>query len=491
MATSKLAALGIGKRLAALELLRRLVLEDGRIDVLALEVLGYEMLPFHKSLIDFQSGAGVQALQLAPRGFGKSTILTITRTIFEIIRNPNVRILIASNTQLQAEVFLREVKFHFEQNELLRQVFGDFVSKEKWDTREIFVAPRTSVAKESTITCVGVSGAVASRHYDLIIGDDLVDEENSYTEIQREKVRTWFYKTLLPCVADDRSRVYLIGTRYHPLDLYGHLIKNEFSRTNQVVPAIAPDGSTPWPERFSAQWLERKRREMGSAIFNSQYQNDTSLMKGNIFLDKWFRYYDTQPNWSGMRHFVGGDPAATKRDALLSGDHASSDWWTIIVGAVPSIGAQDAADIYVRDVWRGRCSKDAYLQKLREFNELYKPVVTTIETNAAQEYLAQDAEKFMPVHRVNRTTDKVARAYWLQAFFENGQILFADKSLIADYETWQAMKDELLLFPQGQHDDLFDGLQTMVEGAMEYRNFGTGGSVSSQSVERVSVSDWA
>ncbi len=25
--------------------------------------------------------------------------------------------------------------------------------------------------------------------------------------------------------------------------------------------------------------------------------------------------------------------------------------------------------------------------------------------------------------------------------------------------------DELVLFPQGEHDDLFDGLQTMVEGA--------------------------
>lgn len=29
--------------------------------------------------------------------------------------------------------------------------------------------------------------------------------------------------------------------------------------------------------------------------------------------------------------------------------------------------------------------------------------------------------------------------------------------------------DELLLFPEGEHDDLFDGLQSMVEGAMEER----------------------
>jgi hypothetical protein len=142
-------------------------------------------------MIAFQEAASDTCLQLAPRGFGKSTILTITRAVYEILRNPNVRILIAANTQLQAEVFLREIKAHFERNERLREYFGNFVSEDKWDTREIVVAPRTSTAKESTITCVGVGGPVASRDYDLIIADDLVDEENARTETQRERVRTW------------------------------------------------------------------------------------------------------------------------------------------------------------------------------------------------------------------------------------------------------------------------------------------------------------
>ena len=31
---------------------------------------------------------------------------------------------------------------------------------------------------------------------------------------------------------------------------------------------------------------------------------------------------------------------------------------------------------------------------------------------------------------------------------------------------WQALYDELILFPNAEHDDLFDALETMVEGAM-------------------------
>ncbi|KPJ60610.1 MAG: hypothetical protein AMJ46_06370 [Latescibacteria bacterium DG_63] len=74
----------------------------------------------------------------------------------------------------------------------------------------------------------------------------------------------------------------------------------------------------------------------------------------------------------------------------------------------------------------------------------------------------------MPVKRVSRTTDKVARAYWLQPFFENGQILMPAKHLAGNYNLWQALMDEFVLFPQGEHDDLFDGLKSTVEGATSY-----------------------
>ena len=146
------------------------------------------------------------------------------------------------NTQLQAEVFLREIKFICRTTLSCSTRFGKFSSESKWTDREIVVGPRTTAAKEATVTCVGVGGPVASRHYDLIIADDIVDEENARTEVQREKTKTWYYKTLVPCL-EPHGRLFLLGTRYHYLDLYGHLIRNELAEKHQIIRAIEADGS--------------------------------------------------------------------------------------------------------------------------------------------------------------------------------------------------------------------------------------------------------
>lgn len=203
---------------------------------------------------------------------------------------------------------------------------------------------------------------------------------------------------------------------------------------------------------------------------------------GLVFLDEWFSYYGgltrVQPEWSSMNHFIAGDPAATKREAVVSGDELKTDWWTIVVGATPKgVSAVDAVNVYVREAWRGRVTKDAYVRKFRELYEKYKPIAAGIESTAAQEYLAQDLERYMPVRRAERTTDKIARAYWLQPFFEQRRIWFLDPIARNGDETWRALEQELIQFPpvKGGHDDLFDALQTMVELAMEFRSVGSTG----------------
>lgn len=79
----------------------------------------------HKSIISNISSSK-STLDLAPRGFGKSTVGDVDYCITKILRDPNIRIMIGSKTQTQAEAFLKEVRTHFEQNAELLRIFGDW-----------------------------------------------------------------------------------------------------------------------------------------------------------------------------------------------------------------------------------------------------------------------------------------------------------------------------------------------------------------------------
>ena len=150
-------------------------------------LLGNDVAAVHERMA--KSARQNRSLILAPRGFGKSTLLSVARCIFEIVRNPDVRILLASNTQAQAEAFVREVRGHFERNRIFRRLYGDFVGS-KWTDRELIVGRRKRIVKEPTIYATGVGGALVSRHFDIVICDDIVDEESSRTKTRREKLKT-------------------------------------------------------------------------------------------------------------------------------------------------------------------------------------------------------------------------------------------------------------------------------------------------------------
>jgi len=262
------------------EWIRRQVLENNRIDILAKEVLGYDVKPFHLKMLQWQF-LHPDNLILAFRGSGKTTSCTITRSIFLLCKNRNLRILLGSKSKGNAEGFLRGIKAHFEHNKKLVDIFGPFFDPrdvEKWDNTEISILGRTTAATESTITCTGEDSTITSKHFDVLITDDLITEENSRTSRMRDKVKTWYYKTYLPLLeppdpnVPHRGEHHREGTRYHFDDLYGHLEANELKGKTLVIRALDDNENSPWPEKFTPKYFKDIRKKSGLIIFNSQYQ---------------------------------------------------------------------------------------------------------------------------------------------------------------------------------------------------------------------------
>jgi len=418
------------------------------------QLLGYTFAPFHREWWQYQTEHRASLL-LAPRGHGKSTILTVSYALWKLALDPELRILIVSNTLDQAKAFLREIKQHLEGNAGLIERFGPLVGS-PWTEHEITLAGRRRRAKETTITALGVLGPVIARHYDLIILDDVVDEENARTSAQREKTLVWYYKTLLPTL-EPEGEIHLLGTRYHHQDLYGHLLEREFKDLHRIYRAIAatPEGPRAlWEEKFSLALLQQKREQAGPVIFNSQYQNDVAAMKGAIFKPEWFRRWSELP--PGLRLYQGVDLAISQRDRADYFAHAT-------------IGVDRRENIYLIACFRGRLSFEEQFQTIKRLFEQHDrpeaPVLRVgIEANAYQEALPQRfrSETAIPVQSVVTRTDKITRGLKLQARFENGKVFFPMMSNRLKVCSTTDLIEELLLFPEAPHDDLFDAFEIAV-----------------------------
>ena len=422
------------------------------------DVLGYLLEWFHQEWLELQLTSR-QNLVLAPRGHGKSTICTVSYPLWRLLRNPDLRVLIVSNTRAQACAFFREIRSHLESNPWVRNRFGDLAGK-PWSDDQLNLSLRHSVSKEANLTAMGVLGPVISRHYDLIILDDIVDEQNAASQGQRERLATWFYRALLPCLEPD-GEIHIIGTRYHHLDLYGQLIRREFKDRHKIYRALretAEGEAALWPSKFPLELLREKRKDAGLAIFNSQYQNDVELMKGAIFRPEWINYFDSPPG--GLEKIIGIDLAISAKD--------SADYFALVVAGRDKKSGKIMCLMLSAARSRSPTRLRPALNYYRKHDAVNSPVIrVAVESNGYQEAFAQKLrEAGLPVKSVARVRDKISRAFQLQARLENGEVWFPRDGA-------GQLVYELILFPEAEHDDLFNALELAVAQVrnLDYKSY--------------------
>lgn len=416
--------------------------------------------PCHDAWFHFQL-VNKRSMILAPRGHGKSTICTVAYSLYKLLNNPSLRILIISNTDTQAVTLLGEIKQQFEAP-MMQKLFGD-LRGEPWHNHRITVSTRTQIFKEASVTAMGAFGPVIMGHYDIIIIDDAVDERNAKSEVKRRALRTWYMKTLLPTL-EPGGELHVLGTRWHPLDLYNDIIKlsNNDKEHNEEDPyEVLIAGAIQDEEKkkvlcrrlWPYEELERRRQHMGSVMFNMQYQNDVELAKGAVFKPEWLDYWENgdcpDPSEEGSTVVQCFDLAISSKD--------SADYFTCTT--VLAVKQNGKLMFYVIDQYRERgLSFAQQLELVRRYYTRYQPSMVGIESNAYQMALTQAAqESGVPVLPIFSTRDKVSRGYAMAARFENGQVLFR-----RGHNVQMDCVDELLEFPDAEHDDLFDSLEMCI-----------------------------
>lgn len=402
-------------------------------------------------------------MTLAPRGHAKTEVLTMAYALWKLAVDVNTRILIVSNTAAQARRFLRQVKGHIQTNELLKAFFPEFARPavddrlRPWGSAEISLSSKTSNTKEPNITARGVHGDIIGMHYDIVLIDDIVDEESARSPVQREHLLDWWGMTLVPTL-EPGGELHIVGTRYHVQDLYGAFIgtddkPGQWADVTTISRAIDDEGQALWPDIFPLDELESRKEELGTIRFNAQYQNDVRAMRGAMFKPEWFQYYTELPEGLRPDCYMGVD--------LAIGTGDQHDYTAIVCVAVDHTGR-----IWILDAWHGRVSFVHQLEQVQAMYNIWRgdervkgPHVVAVEKVAYQAAFTQELIRTssVPVAECIPSRDKVTRAHSLSVHVENGKVFLREGDRL--------LEDELLLFPEGEHDDLVDALVYSVQAS--------------------------
>ena len=392
-----------------------------------------------------------KGLFLLPRGHLKSTEITISYSIQTLLREPNSRILISNALLDNSKGFLREIKGHFEKNERLRALFGDYANTdEKWSENQIIVKKRTSFHKEPSIQVTSVDKSVVSQHYDLIIADDLVTRESISTKEQRVKLIK-YYKDLLDLL-EPGGLLLVIGTRWHYDDLYGWLISENKSKDNIHVMVRRVwkdvDETMPtFPQKFSPEYIRALKADKGSFEFNSQYNNDPVSEEEADFKRESFRFFKvSEMDVSDGDIYITIDPAVSKQDA--------SDYTGIVVNLVKG------GKWFILEGRRMKLNPTELVDEMFYLHRKYKP---NFRKMGIEQIMYTDAIDYDITRKMNETGEwfliekvrhknrrKTDRIRALVPLFERGNITLGDRC--ADLE------EELTRFPVAEHDDIMDAL---------------------------------
>jgi hypothetical protein len=254
-------------------------------------------------------------LDLWAREHYKSTIITFAGIIQEVINNPEITIGLFSHTKPIAKAFLRQIQKEFENNTDLRGLFPGLFwttpdrEAPSWSLDNGITVCRTSNPKENTIEAHGlVDGQPTSKHFSLMVYDDVVTRESVSTPEQIQKTtEAWELSDNLGTAG---GRKWHIGTRYSYADTYEEMIKRK-SVIVRLHPATDDGTITGTPVLFDQATWDKKVRDQGEATISCQMLQNPLAGQQRMFNVEDLRTYEVRPEILNV--YIMVDPARSKK----------------------------------------------------------------------------------------------------------------------------------------------------------------------------------
>jgi hypothetical protein len=290
-------------------------------------VMGYDDITedLHGRVCQLLESPSARKQITLPRGFIKTWLCTIAYSIWISLPRteadefplgvsssdpfynlgPNIRILIASYVIGNAMKMLGLIRKTYEMNQAMMILFPEVIpenfNKQKWSNLEACIN-RSDQFTESTFEAGGIGGSTTSRHYDLIIEDDLIyakKDDLTGKELQPDqddidKAIGWHKLATSLLVPKAHTRIHNIGTRWAKQDLIHYIVENEpdyecFHRAATLDGSL--EGEPTWPEAYGREKLKKILAAQGTYMFHTQYLNQPMAPEDMLFKAEWLQFY--------------------------------------------------------------------------------------------------------------------------------------------------------------------------------------------------------
>lgn len=446
----------------------------------------------HRETINWWTRQDAKSHQmlLLPRDHGKSAFLAY-RVVHALTVDPTLRILLISSTSNLATKQLKFIKDILTSDKYLmlwpEMVNREEAKREKWTEREISVdhpLRRDWSIRDPSIFTAGLTTNVVGMHCDIAALDDIVVAANAYTEEGREKTKDQY--SLLSSIETTNAKEWVVGTRYHPSDLYADLVNLELDNREPLFEVLEypvenigdGTGEFLWPRQqgkdgkwfgFDAEILATKRAQyLNKTHFRAQYYNDPHDTGSAPIQRNLFQYYD--PAFL-TKSYGGWQYKNNKLNVVAAVDFAytmnkKSDFSCIVV-----VGTDTFGNYYVLDIDRFKTDK---------ISEFYKRIVTLYEywgfrklraeVTAAQSVIVTDLkENYIRPNGLSLSIDEYRPSRWQGSKEE--RILATLEPRYANRQIWHCpvgntqILEEELIFANPAHDDVKDALASAVDFA--------------------------
>mgnify|MGYP001224668938 FL=1 len=404
---------------------------------------------------------------LPPRS-SKSVICSKLFPAWYIGRNPNHEILTVSHSDQLSSDFGRSVR--------------DIVNQDKFSDmfpgvnlrQDVRAAGKWKTNLNGSYYAAGVRSQIAGRGAHMAILDDVMSEEDSFSDAGRRYIKEWYPSGLRTRIMPNGS-IIIINTRYHYDDLCGWLLKqqDEFDIETKMrwdvisIPAWLDEkaskllgleeGTSYFPEWKDNETLRIDEAEIkatnGAKYWESLYMQNPTPDEGSLIKKNWLNKWEyKEPPHCDFILQTYDTAFSTKTTADFS---VIQTWGVFHFFDDRADGEEVAAsNLILLGQVRGRYEYPDLRRIAQQEYQKHRPDICLVEKKASGQSLIQDMRRSgLPVLEYMPDKDKISRVFSASPLLEAGRVWIPKSKAWAN-----ELYEEAILFPYGRHDDQVDAM---------------------------------